>query len=184
MPPCFKCGKDITFNKNIRSKTGKQIPLWPDERDAHGHDEQGEAIRQPLPPQQTQDYQQHQEQKSYFTKTQPQSTSNESQGGSYMDTKRLRVMVEELVTKTNGFEETLTALYQLEKSNNGMLGELMQLFKVTDPKPAADLYKAMQHTQQEALKDDEYRPDKVKGWNSVIESPDKINPARAVEDDL
>src|SRR5688572_31585621 len=50
MANCFTCGEQITFDKNILSKTGKQIPLWPDKQDAHGHDKDtGKLIRQPLP---------------------------------------------------------------------------------------------------------------------------------------
>ena len=44
VPNCFTCGEDITFNKAILSKTGKQIPLWPDQRNTHSHDEDGKPI--------------------------------------------------------------------------------------------------------------------------------------------
>lgn len=46
---CFKCGQEIAFNKNILSKTGKQIPLWVDQQNTHGHDDQGNPTRGPLP---------------------------------------------------------------------------------------------------------------------------------------
>src|SRR6188508_3639637 len=49
MPNCFTCGEEITFNKSILSKTGKQIPLWPDQQSTHGHDDDGNAVRGPLP---------------------------------------------------------------------------------------------------------------------------------------
>jgi len=49
MPNCFKCGEAITFNKNVLSKTGKQIPLWIDQQNTHGHDEDGNPTRGPLP---------------------------------------------------------------------------------------------------------------------------------------
>lgn len=46
---CFTCGEEIAFDKSIVSKTGKQIPLWPDKENTHGHDENGEPIRGELP---------------------------------------------------------------------------------------------------------------------------------------
>ena len=49
MIECFKCGEEISFNKNILSKTGKQIPLWPDQRNTHSHDDRGNPIRGDLP---------------------------------------------------------------------------------------------------------------------------------------
>lgn len=49
MPMCFKCGEEITFNKNILSKTGKQIPLYPDQQSTHGHDDDGNPVRGALP---------------------------------------------------------------------------------------------------------------------------------------
>lgn len=49
MPECYTCHEEIIFDKNIRSKTGKPIPLWPDGQNTHGHDEQGQPIRGELP---------------------------------------------------------------------------------------------------------------------------------------
>jgi hypothetical protein len=205
MANCFTCGEQITFDKNILSKTGKQIPLWPDKQDAHGHDKDtGKPIRQPLPnanlsPEQTQQFNQYnrddkswqtwnktQQPQQYIPKSleqQPQrfqqtpleqkykerqqqigQSTSTSQGGSYLDTKRLRVLTEELAKEISTFNEKMEALYQLAKSNNAMLGELTQVFKITDPKSAAELYEVMQHTKNEALKKE---PAQVHGWNSV-----------------
>ena len=49
MPPCFTCGQEIIFDPNIRSKNGKQIPLWPDGKNTHGHDDNGQPVRGDLP---------------------------------------------------------------------------------------------------------------------------------------
>lgn len=205
MANCFTCGEQITFNKNILSKTGKQIPLWPDQRDAHGHDKDtGKPIRQPLPnqglnEQQTQQFNQYnrrggpetvpapgfestyqQQPKTREQKYEDISRSSSgfqatgySQGGSYMDTKRLRVMVEELQKLLNVLDEKIEACYQLAKSNNIMLGELIQYFKINDPKSAKELYEAMDNTKREALKPEP----EVKGWNSVPNSTNKTKTA-------
>jgi hypothetical protein len=176
LPNCYTCGNEIVFDKNILSKTGKQIPLWADKKNTHGHDEQGNAVRGPLPtqnlsPQQTQQFNQYNRQQPFQQQQQqevkPSSGfkmgSQPSQGGSYLDTKRLRVLTEELAKEISSINEKMEALYQLAKSNNAMLGELTQVFKITDPKSAAELYKSMNHTRNEALK----KEPKVHGWNSV-----------------
>lgn len=177
MPSCFTCGKDITFDKDIRSKTGKQIPLWPDKESAHGHDEGGNAIRQPLPiptnPYQVQPAAVPQQRPI------PSTGGGQSQGGSYMDTKRLRVMVEDMQKLINFLDEKIESCYQLDKSNNAMLGELIQFFKINDPKSAKELYEVMQHTKQDALKKEE---PEIKGWNSVTNDDDKNNTVAGVDD--
>jgi hypothetical protein len=203
MPSCFTCGKDITFDKTIVSKTGKQIPLWPDKESAHGHDQDGNAIRQPLPiptnpyqgqqPAATQQQSNNRQfnttqgfspnpqatnQGGYYTTTKPQEQQSSS-GGSYMDTKRLRVMTEELQRQANLIDEKLEACYQLDKSNNAMLGELIQLFKINDPKSAKDLYDAMQHTKQDALKPEP----EIRGWNSDTQQQDDFPVEQTLKDE-
>lgn len=158
------------------SKTGKQIPLWPDKKSTHSHDDDGNPIRKPLPIQnlsqeQTQQFNQYNRQQPPQQQQQHQPSSGftatgQSQGGSYMDTKRLRVMVEEMQKLINFLDEKIESCYQLAKSNNVMLGELIQYFKINDPKSAKELYDAMQNTRDEALQRPS-EPSKVKGWNSV-----------------
>src|SRR5688500_7491254 len=106
MPVCYTCHEEITFDKNIKSKSGKQIPLWPDKQNAHSHDEDGNAIRQPLPFQ-SQGQQQQQQKPNYSGSSTPpyqKSTAvlpsgGYSQGGATLDQKRERVMIEELKTQ-------------------------------------------------------------------------------------
>lgn len=180
MPKCFTCSEEITFDKNIRSKTGKQIPLWPDLQSAHGHDEEGKAIRQPLPLA-TNPYQVQPSPSSTQRPFTPSSSSGQSQGGSFMDTKRLRVMTEDLQKQANLLDEKLEACYQLDKSNNTMLGELIQFFKINDPKSAKELYEVMQHTKQEALSKKE---PEIKGWTSDTRTePQEFPIEKTLKDD-
>jgi hypothetical protein len=72
-------------------------------------------------------------------------------------------MVEELQKLLNFLDEKIESCYQLSKSNNTMLGELIQYFKINDPKSAKELYEAMENTKREALNPET----KIKGWNSV-----------------
>jgi hypothetical protein len=182
MIPCYTCGQEITFDKSIVSKTGKPIPLWPDKENAHGHDDTGKPIRQPLPiPTNPYQGQQPVTQQSFSSQQQqrPMTSSSSSSGGSYMDTKRLRVMTEELQRQANLIDEKLEACYQLDKSNNAMLGELIQLFKINDPKSAKDLYDAMQHTKQDALKPEP----EIRGWNSDTQQQDDFPIEKTLKDD-
>src|SRR5688572_12603150 len=125
MPNCFTCHQEITFDKNIRSKSGKQIPLTPDKRYAHSHDQEGNPINQPLPnqqPQQTASYSTTSPQGGFQFKSQPQQ---ESQGGVTLDTKRLRVMLEEQGQRLQRIEEKLE--YNTQVDTNKLIGQLQQI---------------------------------------------------------
>ena len=160
MPNCFTCGKEITFDKKILSKTGKQIPLLPDKQYAHGHDKDGNEVNKPIEElgQQQLPKQDWNTTSTEKYKTPPKSEEGFTQGGGYMDTKRLRVMVEELQKKSNENEELFNSIYQLCRNNATMLGELMNHFKLTEPTTAAGLYKKQNN------------PAEVQGWNSTPNS--------------
>lgn len=104
MPPCYTCKQEITFDKEIRSVTGKPIPLWPDKKNAHGHDEAGNAIRQPLPPQSPQ---QQYQQRVTNKLAEVGGGQAPSQGGSYLDTKRIRIMLEDLTKEVRDLKESI-----------------------------------------------------------------------------
>jgi hypothetical protein len=157
MPKCFTCDTEITFDKNILSKTGKQIPLLPNKQFAHGHDKDGNVVNKPIEELEGQGGGGGQAWKSHDS-SKPSISTGQSQGGSYLDTKRLRVMLEELQKKVNEYEELFDSIYQLCRNNATMLGELMNHFKLTEPTTAADLYKK-QNPQEEK---------KVYGWNDDI----------------
>ena len=178
---CYTCQKEIVFDKTILSKTGKQIPLWPDKQNTHGHDEDGNATRGPLPEftsagpverpqQQKSDWNTTSTEKlkpptQWSTDTTKQQSS-QSQGGSYLDTKRLRVMVEELTKKVSEIERTLESHVMIDSNRyeNQMqiiydkLGPLMD-----STLTAAEMYKQKQEKQQQ-------KQPEVKGWNSVPNS--------------
>lgn len=111
MPTCYTCKQEIAFDKEIRSVTGKQIPLWPDKKDTHGHDETGKPIRQPIPlqplQQQQQSPQQQQHNLSSSASQVKQQIPQQSQGGSYLDTKRIRVMLEDLTKEVRDLKESI-----------------------------------------------------------------------------
>ena len=167
MPSCFTCGQDITFNKKYLSKTGKQIPLWPDEKNTHGHDESGRPIRGDLPPtQQTQ---------NFYTPPPPPTESfkqtTQSQGGSYLDTKRIRVMLEDLTKKSMEHDEIFQASYELARNQSNMLTMIMDKLGISPTMTAADLYKKQSEPQQEE------EEKKIHGW-------DMHAPPEGVSDDL
>lgn len=146
MPTCYTCQEEITFDKNIRSKTGKQIPLWPDKQNAHGHDEQGNAIKQPLPSQQGQYddkswqswHKPNNQQPSNYSKTPsssggftfkeplnytkqqdfkiPTDIPKTSQGGLPLDTKRLLQAVVELTKEFREFREEVKNNVQIDSA--------------------------------------------------------------------
>jgi len=162
------------------SKTGKQIPLWPDKQNTHGHDEDGNAIRGPLP---TGGAVQPSQQKSDWNTTsteklkspsqwstdttKQQSSSSSSSGGSYLDTKRLRVMVEELTKKVNEIEQKMESHVMIDSNRyeNQMqiiydkLGPLMD-----STLTAAEMLKQKENQKQKPLTGE------VRGWNSVPNS--------------
>lgn len=158
MPNCYTCGEEITFDRNILSKTGKQIPLTLDKKFSHGHDEQGQPVNKPLTQQQQPNYPPPLERQPARIKPTIATItggSGQSQGGSYLDTKRLRVMVEEIGKKQQEDSETINAVHALARNNSTMLSELMQHFKLVEPTTAAAL------------------AGKVHGWNSVPNPTDK-----------
>jgi hypothetical protein len=175
LPTCYTCGEDITFNKAVLSKTGKQIPLWPDQRNTHSHDEDGKPIRKPLPneglnQQQTQQFNQYNRQPTFpappsLEKQEQrfQPTGGQSQGGGYMDTKRLRVMTEEIGKKQLEHDDTLQSIYALCRNNSNMLLEVMNHFKLVEPTTAAAL-----HQQQQQNPDEKYRKEQeeIAKWNN------------------
>ena len=178
MPNCFTCGNDITFDKTILSKTGKQIPLWPDKRNTHSHDEDGKAIRGPLPNQglnqeQTQQFNQYNKQPTAPPSLEQQEqrfqpTGGQSQGGSYMDTKRIRVMLEEIGKKQLEHDDILQSIYALCRNNSNMLLEIMNHYKLVEPTTAAALH------QQQQNPDDKYRKEQeeIAQWNETKDDDD------------
>jgi hypothetical protein len=174
LPNCYTCGEDITFDKNILSKTGKQIPLTADKKYTHGHDEQGNQTKKPLPnqgldQQQTQEFNQYnrvaqpynQEIKSPTTGYTAKTSNTPSQGGSYMDTKRLRVMVEELQKQVNELEQKLEShvIIDSNRYENQMQIIYQKLGPLMDSTlTAAEMYKQKQQQNQ--------KPE-VQGWNST-----------------
>lgn len=174
MPTCYTCGEDITFNKAILSKTGKQIPLWPDQRNTHSHDEDGKPIRKPLPneglnQQQTQQFNQYNRQPTFPP---PQSLekqeqrfqpTGQSQGGGYMDTKRLRVMTEEIGKKQLEHDDILQSIYALCRNNSNMLLEIMNHFKLVEPTTAAALHQQQQNPDEKYKKEQ----DEIAKWNKT-----------------
>jgi hypothetical protein len=145
MPVCYTCHEEITFDKNIKSKSGKQIPLWPDKQNAHSHDEDGNAIRQPLPfqsppPQQTQQQSTWTQNAKYNTST----GSGYSQGGQTLDQKRERVMIEELKTQVRELREELQTHVIIDSSRYE--NQMKVIYEVIAPllntqKTAADYLK-------------------------------------------
>ena len=127
MVDCFTCGEDITFDKDIRSKTGKQIPLWPDKENAHGHDEQGNPIRQPLP--QTAQKQQFYPQTSPAPREPQQRTT--TQGGGSLDTKRTLQALMELMNEVREIKAILNSRTILD--TNRYEGKNDQIYQVIAP---------------------------------------------------
>ena len=105
MPECFTCGEEIAFDKNIRSKTGKQIPLYADMQNTHGHDEQGNPVRGPLP--QIQFQPQTTQQTTYQRR--PTTTT---EGGATLDTKRIFQHLKELSQEMTEISRTILAIDQ------------------------------------------------------------------------
>ncbi len=171
MPTCYTCGEDITFNKAILSKTGKQIPLWPDQRNTHSHDEDGKPIRKPLPneglnQQQTQQFNQYNRQPTFPPPPssegfKPITSGGQSQGGSYMDTKRLRVMTEEIGKKQLEHDDILQSIYALCRNNSNMLLEIMNHLKLVEPTTAAALHQQQQNPDEKYRKEQE----EIAKWN-------------------
>jgi hypothetical protein len=108
MPNCFTCGKEITFDKKILSKTGKQIPLLPDKQYAHGHDKDGNEVNKPIEELGQQQLPTQQEKKDWNTTSTAKykEEGGFTQGGGYMDTKRLR-MKNYLIPYINSVETML-----------------------------------------------------------------------------
>lgn len=111
MPNCYTCQEEIIFDKNVRSKTGKQIPLWPDRKNAHGHDDQGNPIRQPLPIG-TGTIQQQKPPMGSFQEITPTDIPKTSQGGLPLDTKRLLQAVVELTKEVRDFRQEIKTMIQ------------------------------------------------------------------------
>lgn len=120
MAICYTCQAEITFDKSIVSKSGKQIPLWMDKLNAHGHDEEGRPIRQPLPAGRS------------FTPESSASKLNRmttvTAGGETLDTKRLlqavmentkaiqelqRIIDSRTVLDTNKYEQRTNQIYNV-----------------------------------------------------------------------
>jgi hypothetical protein len=109
MPECYTCGQQIVFDKSIISKTGKPIPLWTDKKNAHGHDQNGNPIRQPIPIIGAQPSTATKQQYRTSTFTTPTDIPKTSQGGSYLDLKRTRVMLEELTKDVRELKEIVNS---------------------------------------------------------------------------
>jgi hypothetical protein len=148
MPTCYTCHEEITFDKNIKSKTGKQIPLWPDKQNAHGHDEEGNAIRQKLPFQS----QQQQQQQSSNVKSishdnlTPTDVPIHSQGGPALDTKRTLQAIVELTKELREFKEEIrnsVVVIDSGRYENQMkaIYDVMAPLLNTQVKTASELYK-------------------------------------------
>jgi hypothetical protein len=156
MPRCYTCQQEIIFDKNIVSKTGKQIPLWPDKKNTHGHDEDGNATRGPLPTG-----------KAFSSPTTtyppkfdtPKDIPKTSEGGSTLDLKRLRVMVEDLTNYVRGLEQYLKTIDEKIEAHvivdsNRYEGQMSQMFNVWKPffntqgEAASDIWKKQQQQQQ------------------------------------
>ncbi len=181
MPTCYTCNEDITFDKTILSKTGKQIPLWPDKMSTHSHDEQGNPIRKPLPnqglnQQQTEQFNQYNRQPTFPPppplEQQGQRfkpvTGGQSQGGGYMDTKRLRVMTEEIGKKQLEHDDILQSIYALCRNNSNMLLEIMNHFKLVEPTTAAALHQQQQNPDEKYKKEQ----DEIAKWNDKDDDDD------------
>jgi hypothetical protein len=176
LPNCYTCGEDITFDKNILSKTGKQIPLTADKKYTHGHDEQGNPTKKPLPNQdlsaeQTQQFNQYNRQQTQTTVKSPTTgytatTSNTpSQGGAYMDTKRLRVMVEELQKQVNELEQKLESHVIID--SNRYENQMQIIYQKLGPLMDSTLTAAEMYKQKQTEKEPE-----VKGWNTTPNNDD------------
>jgi hypothetical protein len=168
VPSCFKCGEEITFNKNILSKTGKQIPLWPDQQSTHGHDEDGNATRGALPmsSERTSTYQTGPT--AGFSKPKPQysSTTTETKPTSNP------TMAEVLMSQMNTAISTLTKEvldikqrligigekmeYNTQVDTNKLIGQLQTIedtiapFLKTQMKIGTELYEDQQRRQKQA----------------------------------
>lgn len=163
---CYTCGEEIIFDKSVLSKSGKQIPLWTDKQNTHGHDDHGNPVRGPLPTAQLQQQQQQQPPPQYQYTTPPppppnkqQQQQSSSQGGESLDTKRMKVLVEEISKKVVEMEELLNAIHQLSKNNMAALSTIMEHFKLNDPVSAAALHQKKQATTATT--------GEVHGWNSI-----------------
>jgi len=153
------------------SKTGKQIPLWPDKQNTHGHDEDGNAIRGPLPgggqqpPQQKSDWNTTSTQRFTTSTAAGPDTQSQSQGGSYLVTKRLRVMVEELTKKVNELEGKIESHVMIDSNRyeNQMNIIYQKLGPLMDSTiTAAEMFKQRENKKPVA--------GEVRGWNSVPNS--------------
>ena len=153
MPNCFKCGQEITFDKTILSKSGKQIPLWVDKQNTHSHDDSGQPIRSPLPSQQLGGGGQLPQQQPIATKIPPlqQQPINTPSLETHL-LNQLSQKIEELQKQLNElkyFTEQqihvfLTAhlgeTLEVSKNSNLMLDAIVAHFKLTEPKKASELY--------------------------------------------
>jgi hypothetical protein len=165
---CYTCQEEIVFDKNILSKTGKQIPLWPDKKNTHSHDEQGQPIRKPLP---TPEYPASLEkQPARIAPTTGFEAKGESQGGGYMDTKRLRVMVEELQKQVNELAQKLESHVIID--SNRYENQMQIIYQKLGPLMDSTLTAAEMYNKQKKQQD----PAEVQGWNSTPNNVDSSTP--------
>lgn len=192
MPQCFTCGQEITFDKNIRSKTGKQIPLWIDKQNTHSHDDNGQPIRSPLPTGQQQQQVQTTTNTTagagstigYQTKSQPLTQNTTTSTNTPIDNPSLEaVLLNQLSQKLetikkvmeDAINEKLNQIYEQANQNRIMLESLVAHHKLTEPTTADKLFKKDPNDKSFKIQ----QPPQVQGWNSVPNSdpfPKEENP--------
>lgn len=163
MPLCYTCQEEITFDKNILSKTGKQIPLWIDKRNAHGHDENGAPVRQPLPNQQQQ---QTTVRKSFPSASTTTATTETTQGGSTLDTKRIFQLVKELDMRLSLVEKKLDDIlekitYNTQVDTDKLIGQLETIEQVIAPLLKTQIKKASEIHQEQQQKSQKPKIDPI-----------------------
>lgn len=146
MPECFTCGEEIAFDKSIRSKTGKQIPLYADMQNTHGHDDDGNPVRGPLPQIQ---FQQQPQQTTYQRR--PTTTTTTTEGGATLDTKRIFQQLKEMGDRFNILETKVEQIfakieYNTQVDTDKLIGQLQIINDTITPhlrtqiKKGSDLY--------------------------------------------
>ena len=81
-----------------------------------------------------------------------------------MDTKRLRVMTEEIGKKQLEHDDILQSIYALCRNNSNMLLEIMNHFKLVEPTTAAALHQQQQNPDEKYIREQK----EIAKW-----SPDK-----------
>ena len=164
---CFTCDEAITFDDTILSKTGKKIPLWPDKKNTHGHDDNGEPIRGDLPETQLQPKQQF-----YPSSQQTRAPPSTTQGGASLDTRRTIQALTEIMAELREIKEILNSRTILD--TNRYEGKNDQIYHVIAP-----FLNTQGVIASELIKDEKYRreQEQIKKWQEPKEEDNGVSDA-------